>query len=509
MLRMDEVNKIRKAYFVYGFSINKIAKKFNHSWETIQKIVSMEQEELANRGKRPNRAGSVITPEVERAVEEYLKEEKEKCVRKKQRYTAKKIYEQLRARGIYKGSRRSMDNLVKRLREKHNQTKITSYLPLDFPLGSVLQVDHGEAELCINEERVTGYLFVASVPGQSLRYCQIFPIKSQEAWGEFHERAYRFFGGCFERNVYDNDSVLVKKVLGTQRLQTNFSYFLEEHFGFESHFCNVASGNEKGSVENSVGYTRRNYLPSIQIFSSWANANSYLEDCCKKDIAEGIHYKTNKPVSPIFENLKQNLAPLPPQKTWSKSVDCRVDNCQLIRVDNHEYSVPEKFVGSYVRVALGVMKLEIFKEEEKIAVHERKYGSTDSLQLDHYLDQLQYKANAFWACKATKSHKFDTAYLELYNRLLERLPKKEANRELVKVLLLNRSYPQKEVMKALDTALQYGALDLISIEQILKQPKIQPSIFHAQGLNKGIKEEHICSFSFDLSPYVELCGGEI
>lgn len=30
------------------------------------------------------------------------------------------------------------------------------------------------------------------------------------------------------------------------------------HLGFESRFCNPYSGNEKGSVENAVGYLRRN-----------------------------------------------------------------------------------------------------------------------------------------------------------------------------------------------------------------------------------------------------------
>jgi hypothetical protein len=32
------------------------------------------------------------------------------------------------------------------------------------------------------------------------------------------------------------------------------------HYGFKSVYCNPASGNEKGSVENAVGYVRRNLL---------------------------------------------------------------------------------------------------------------------------------------------------------------------------------------------------------------------------------------------------------
>ncbi len=501
---MDEVNKIRKAFFIHGHSINKIAKKINRSWDTIQRIVSMKQEELGSRGKRPNRKGTIITPEIKQVVETYLKDEIEKSVRRKQRYTAKKIYDELREKEIYKGSRRTMDNLVKLLREKYNQSKQKSYLPLDFSLGSALEIDHGEADLIINEERFNGYLFVASVPGEALRYCQIFPIKSQEAWGEFHERAHSFFGGCFDRNIYDNDSVLIK-VKGNKRHQTNFSYFLEEHFGFESHFCNIAAGNEKGAVENGVGYCRRNFLAGIPSFSNWDEANYYLERSCTKDILEGRHYKTNKPLCHVFEKLKQKLTTLPPRKLWSKSVDCRVDSCQLIKIDHHEYSVPEKFVGFYVRVALGVFQLRIFKEEELIATHERKYGDCDSLQLDHYLDQLQYKTAALWDCKATKNHKFDPTYIEISRRLTERLPKNEANRQFVKILLLGRRYSQKNLLEGINVALKFGALDHFAIEYIIRNQEANYRVFDEKTLQKKLKSEHVNSWAFDLSVYKELC----
>jgi len=507
MLRMDEVNKIRKSYFTYGRSINKIAKEFKRSWDTINRIVSMEQENLGSRGKRPNRGGTVVTTEIEQAVDGYFKEEEEKSVRRKQRYTAKKIYDELRAKGIYKGSRRTMETLVKKLREKYGQSKAASYLPLSFTLGSALQIDHGEADLIINKERFTGYLFVASVPGEVLRYCQIFPIKSQEACGEFHERAYSFFGGCFDRNIYDNDSVLIKKVLGTERHQTNFSIYLEEQYGFESHFCNLAAGNEKGAVENGVGYCRRNFLPGILTFSHWDEVNEYLEISCAKDISEGIHYKTNKPLRLAFEELKQILAetPAPPRKMWSKSIDCRVDSCQLIRVESHEYSVPKKFVGTYVEVALGVFQLKIFKDQELIATHERKYGERDSLQLDHYLDQLQYKAGAFWDCKATKGHKFDPAYLEISRRLSERLPKNEANREFVKILLLGRRYDQKDLLAGLDIALKFGALESSAIEYILSQKDIARPSFDEKSLRNKLKQEHLHTWTVDVSIYKSLC----
>jgi hypothetical protein len=45
MVRMDEINKIRKGYFQQGETINKLATKFNRSWNTIEKIVKTPRDE--------------------------------------------------------------------------------------------------------------------------------------------------------------------------------------------------------------------------------------------------------------------------------------------------------------------------------------------------------------------------------------------------------------------------------------------------------------------------------
>ena len=338
-----------------------------------------------------------------------------------------------------------MEEVVSLLRKKRGQTKSPSFLPLEFPIGSALQVDHGECEIQIGEERCKGYLFVASVPGQVLRYCQVFPIKASEAWGEFHERTFQFFGGIFARVIYDNDTVLVKKIIGSERKQTNFSLSLEEHYGFESHFCNARAGNEKGAVENGVGYCRRRFLTGLPSFKSWNSANEFLSDCCLKDIEKGVHYKTQEKLSELFQKNKDELNPLPLKKSWCRWTDCRVDKCQLVSIDHHQYSVPEKFVGSLMRVALTTSKVEVFKDGELVVEHQRQYGKKDMLKLDHYLDQLKRKPGGFPYAKPVTQSNFDPNLLKMWNRLSEKYGSKEANRQFVSILLLRRHWSQKDL----------------------------------------------------------------
>jgi len=503
MLRMDEINKIRKTYKL-GETKNAIAVKFNRSWETVDRIVSLPLEELEIRGQRRKRKSTVITPEVIEGVNGYLREEIEKKVKRKQRYTVKKIFDCLKERGIYSGSIKGMEKLVKKQRKDLGIAKNKTYLPLSFSLGSSLQVDHGEVDIIINGERSLAYLFVASVPGEVLRYCQVFPIKSSEAWGEFHERAFEFFGGIFPQVVYDNDSVLVKKVIGVERKQTSFSHSLEDHYGFESRFCNPASGNEKGSVENGVGYCRRNFFHGLPDFSSWDESNKYLEMSSLQDISNRTHYKTGEKLSLTYDKLKTLLSPLVLRKAWRKWASSRVDTCQLVTVDNHDYSVPEKYVGSNVRVSLTIFKIQIYDKENLIAEHKREYEAKDSLILDHYLDQLQYKPSALWDCKAVKDHQFDERLMRVWSRLFDKHPSREANRLFVQVLILGRKYSKESFLKGVEKALSLGAIDASSVENIIRQSEMPKQNFDSEKL-KNLLKLPPTSWEFDVAIYRELC----
>lgn len=504
MIRMDEVNQIRKDFFSRGKNRNQIANKYKRAWKTVSTLVKMSREDLENRGKHPPRSKQVMTPEVIQAIESYFDREEELRVKKKQKYTAAQIFRELKEQGIYKGKIRRMEEMVSLLRKKRGQTKVPSFLALEFPIGSTLQLDHGECEIQIEEERFKGYLFVASVPGQVLRYCQIYPTKARETWGEFHDKAFRFFGGVFPKIMYDNDKVLVKKVMGSDRKQTTFSLTLEEHYGFESQFCNVGAGNEKGAVENGVGYCRRRFLPGLPVFKSWESANEFLSSCCLKDIKTGVHYRTQEKLSGLFEETQKLLQPLPPPKTWWRYLDVKVDKCQLITVDHHQYSVPEGYIGSTLRVGLTPFSVEIFKERDQVANHSREHGKKDSLKLDHYLDQLAYKPHAFSHAKVVVQNQFHPHLLQMRERLAQKYGHKEANKQFVSILLLRRHWSQEELLQGVETALYWGAIDCAAVENILRQKRLSMSLPTEEEIKSFIPGKSY-SWEFDLNIYKELC----
>lgn len=60
-----------------------------------------------------------------------------------------------------------------------------------------------------------------------------------------------------------------------------FSQF-RAHYRFESRYCNPYSGNEKGSVENAVGFLRRNLLVPVPAFGALPELNAFLAEGCAR-----------------------------------------------------------------------------------------------------------------------------------------------------------------------------------------------------------------------------------
>lgn len=80
------------------------------------------------------------------------------------------------------------------------------------------------------------------------------------------------FGGVPRRLIFDNGKVGVKEGFGLHAITQDSYRMFAAHYVFATDFCNVASGNEKGLVENLVGYGRNNFLvpvPKVEFRSDY------------------------------------------------------------------------------------------------------------------------------------------------------------------------------------------------------------------------------------------------
>lgn len=106
-----------------------------------------------------------------------------------------------------------------------------------------------------------------------------------ECFLDGHVRAFRYFGGIPPNCAYDNLRTAVTWVgVGKERKLNRRFVKMRCHYVFNSHFCNVASGNEKGLAENLVKRTQSDFLAGVPCFASIEELNAYLEKCCPEDL---------------------------------------------------------------------------------------------------------------------------------------------------------------------------------------------------------------------------------
>src|SRR5699024_8497945 len=87
--------------------------------------------------------------------------------------------------------------------------------------------------------------------------------------------------GCVPRRIrIDNMTRAVVKL--KSKLEDPISTAVFEqfamHYGFEVQVCNPASGHEKGSVENKVGYVRYNFFSETPKMKDFTSLNHDLEE---------------------------------------------------------------------------------------------------------------------------------------------------------------------------------------------------------------------------------------
>jgi hypothetical protein len=238
-------------------------------------------------------------------------------------------------------------------------------------------------------------------------------------------------------------------------------------------------------------------------------ANSYLEKRCCDDIASGMHYKDEVSLSGIMVELAKNLRPLLPPRNWQRRDKRLVNSYQQVEIENHFYSVPENFIGSYVRIAIGAFFVSIFHDEKLIVQHPRKFGvGEDSLLLDHYLDQLQRKPGAFWDCKATKTLVMEGDLQEIWKQLEARYAPRQAQLELIKILSLKKSSETTMWTLAIKKAVECRSFEASAVECILRTLSTPPpQIGHEADVRNKLPHIPMPILEFDLSPYAALSEG--
>jgi len=448
VLEMVDIEYIRKLYYVEGWSIRKIHRNLGYARQTIRKVLASSQQPRYEMKKQ--RPSPTMDPYRE-VILKWL--EADKKAPKKQRHTARRIYHRLVEEHNFGGSEATVRRYVRKLRDTNlNQV----YIPLTADWGEQAQVDWGRAKVKLGDRLTEICLFCLRMRASKVPFVWAFPTEKLEAFLAGHRLAFEWLEGVPKELVYDNPKTAVVKILkGPQRQEHQSFSTLKAHYLFESIFCGPGRANEKGAVENLVGYVRRNTMVPMPELSDIEALNHILLLWCKKE---------RKKHGAEWKQEKEKLLPLPPTPfRCSVTKMVRVNSSALINYERVRYSVPCRYIKQTLRLEAFANHIEIFAQNKLVAKHKRSYQRQDTvLKLSHYLDVLEIKPRAVMHAKVVRELPEVYAAAKRYLR-----DDPEGYRELCQILLLNRDYTQKQVVEALKKAVGMGKVDASTVRQLI------------------------------------------
>ena len=450
--------RVRLACHVDGLSQREAASRFGLARETVKKMLRHSEPPGYRRRQPPKRPKlDPFTDVIDRILED------DRTVHRKQRHTAKRVFERLRDEHDFAGGQTIVKDYVRERRRRSREM----FVPLVHPPGHA-QADFGEADAIIAGVRYRAHFFVMTLPHSDACFVSAYPAATAEAWLDGHNRAFAFFGGVPQSILYDNDNRLVARILPDGRRQRTQAFSgLQSHYLFEDRYGRPGKGNDKGKVEGLVGYARRNFMAPVPRFESWEAFDVYLEEQCRKRQSHVLrgHRET---IGARFERDREKLTGLPPAPFEAcDKAGTRVSSLSLVRYRDNDYSVPVAYGHQEVWVRGYVHEVVIGCGGEVIARHPRSYEREDLVfEPLHYLALLEQKIGALDQAAPLAGWKLPEAFAGL-RRLLEARMGKAGKREYVQVLRLLETFALAEVHGAVRDALRLGAIGYDAVKHLV------------------------------------------
>ena len=455
MLRMNQVDQIKELQR-QGVGPKEIGERLNLNRKTVAKYMAREAFDTV--GSDKVEMPSKIDPYRDK-IEEWLEEDRR--MRFKQRHTAKRVHERLKEEfgDAFTCSYSIVQRYVKARKAKRS---VPGSLELVWSAGEA-QGDFGEADVISEGVAVTIKYLVLSFPASNAAYVQAFRGETAECVAQGLRDIFHHIGGVPPRIVFDNASGIGRRV-GEKITMSDLFLRFKCHYGFSVSFCNPASGNEKGNVENKVGYVRRNFfvpIPQVEDLQAW---NGKLLTEVESDF-ERKHYKKPSTIRELFDRDKKALAPLPVHPfNVERHEKVLADGYGKFCLDGrHWYATAPELAGKSLVAGIGAHTVTVYNVNGTIeCVHRRVYGSSrsDTSNYKTSLEALLRKPGAW------KNSDVRHAMNPSGRDYLDALDKAERMRILTTLSKVSEDLSFEAALASLADAIRLGKTDDYSLQAL-------------------------------------------
>jgi transposase len=390
---MEILGRIKRLFFRDQKSLHEIAKLTGLSRNTIRRWVREPQGEEALKYVRQEMPSKLKAYQGE--IEQALKADSHRT--KQNRRTARALLTQIQARG-YTGGYSQLTAFVREWRGKEGKA-LKAFVPLLFELGEAFQFDWSDEGMVVG-----GIYYKLQVAHLKLCASRAFwlvayPSQGHEMLFDAHTRSFAALGGIPRRGIYDNMKTAVDKVKkGKGRVVNARFNAMCAHYLFDSDFCNVASGWEKGVVEKDVQDSRRRiWLDAQKIqWGSFAQLNTWLGERCQALWGDLRHPQFKEfSILEMLEQERAQMMPMPSAFNGYVEKTARVSSTCLVAVARNRYSVPCELVGQKVSTRLYPNRVDVAMGDAIVAIHERlSDAGRVNYDWQHYIELIQRKPGA-------------------------------------------------------------------------------------------------------------------
>lgn len=381
-------------------------------------------------------------------------------------YTAAQLFTRLAADG-YTGRYSILKTYVRSVRPPQTPT----FLTLHFAPGQCAQVDWGSwgGIRAGNARRRLSFFALVLCHSRQL-YVEFTLGQSQEQWLACHEHAFEYLGGVPAEIMVDNCKTAVLAHAPGSAPVFNPTYVdFARHYGFTIKACTPRRPQQKGRVENGVGYIKKNFLAGLAL-TDFAPLNPAARVWLDTVANVRRHRETQRrPVDLFLAEEKPRLRALPPAAYDAALIrPVRATNRCRVVVETNRYSVPPACAGQLLTLKLTAEKLRLYRTDQLVAEHPRSYEKhRDFEQPDHVRTLLHERGEARHQ-KLLLTFLGLSAHAPAYH---EQLAERRLNlrHHVQKIVALAEIYGAAALGRALDDAHALGAYSCEYIANLLEQ----------------------------------------
>ena len=386
------------------------------------------------------------------------------CLEKDPSVGAPVILKKIKEQG-YLGEITILQDYLKGVRGQAKVKK--AFMRFESDPGEEIQIDWGHfGSIGYGNTQRKLYALAVIESYSRMLYIEFTHSQKQEVLHSGLLNAFKYFNGTPKSVLVDN---MVTAVIHREgrliRFNDAFLDFLRP-LHINPRACNIRSPNEKGKIENSIKYLRRNFMP-LREFKDLTDIQLQVLTWLEQTANVRIHQTTGE--RPKDRSTRFKLRPLPPLVTEPlESSTLLVHKDFSVKFDGNSYTVPPGLVGKKLTLKADQHTVWIYHREKKVSSHSRCWERKRRIENPDHTEQVKRLRRRQWE---TKELAVFASLGEEFREILEGLPNSNQpiKKQVIRLLLLKDQYGLKSLSWGVLKALQHKAYGADYVENILYQ----------------------------------------